>query len=314
MSYPMKIVRGFEDPDSYQGGYVAIGNFDGVHRGHQCMIATLVARARTSEVPAVVFAFDPHPIELLSPAHAPPSLSTLSQKAELLAACGVDCTIAYPTDDWLLELSAREFFDRIVCGELRARGLVEGPNFFFGRNREGDVETLAEFCTSGGLSLDVVKPVMSGNDLVSSSTIRSRLAAGDVRRATELLGHRYAVQGLVERGAGRGRTIGFPTANVGGVKTLLPAQGVYAGIARVGGSCYTAAINLGPNLTFGEQSVKFEVYLDEFDGDLYGTDLIVEFVDRVRDVRVFADVQQLTSQLAVDLEAVRECLAIADGK
>ncbi len=302
----MKLFHGFEDPAAYRGGFVSIGNFDGVHRGHQSMVAALVDQARAADVPAVVLTFDPHPITLLRPAETPPSLSTLQRKVELLTQRGVDCVIAYPTDHALLSLSPEEFFEQIVLAELEARGLVEGPNFCFGHHRAGDVSTLRLLCEASGLTLEIVGPVKIGRQLVSSSKVRALIAAGDLSEAISLLGHSYQVHGLVIRGADRGRSIGFPTANLQGVETLLPPDGVYAGIAHHGGEEHPAAVNLGPNPTFGEEGRKLEVHLLDFTGDLYGRTLAVDFLDRLRDTRSFAGADELRTQLAQDIEQVRK--------
>ena len=302
----MKLLHSFEDPAAYRGGFVSIGNFDGVHRGHQSMVAALVRRARAADAPAVVLTFDPHPITLLRPGETPPSLSTLSRKVELLTECGVDCVIAYPTDHALLNLSPEEFFDRIVRHELETRGLVEGPNFCFGHRRTGDVAMLQRLCEASGLMLDVVPPLKVGRRLVSSSEVRSLIACGNLSEAVSLLGHPYQVRGRVIRGADRGGRIGFPTANLQGVETLLPPDGVYAGIAHHGGQQHPAAINLGPNPTFGEEGRKFEVHLLDFAGDLYDRILAVDFLDRLRDTRTFSGTDELRAQLQQDIEQVRQ--------
>lgn len=301
----MKVLAGFDDPAAYRGGFVSIGNFDGVHRGHQSMIARLLAHARSDGVQAVVFTFDPHPITILRPDQAPPPLSTLERKLELLAQCGVDCVIAYPTDWKLLQLSPDEFFEQIVRRELAAKGLVEGPNFFYGHNRTGNAQTLAASCQAAGLALEIVPPIRVGERMVSSSVIRGLIAAGDVTSAAELLGHRYQVRGRVAQGAQRGRTIGFPTANLEDVKTLLPADGVYAGSAQIGNREWIAAINVGPNPTFGEGARKLEVHLLDFSGDLYGASLSVSFTQRLRDTVRFAGRDELIAQLQRDLAQVR---------
>lgn len=301
----MKLLHGFEDPPAYRGGFVSIGNFDGVHRGHQGMIAALVRQARSADVPAVVLTFDPHPITLLRPGETPPSLSALPRKFELLTKCGVNCVIAYPTDHALLNLGPEEFFAQIVRGELDARGLVEGPNFYFGRRRAGDVAMLRSLCEAAGLTLEVVPPLKIGRRLVSSSEVRSLIARGNLSEAVSLLGHPYQVRGRVTRGDERGGKIGFPTANLQDVETLLPPDGVYAGIARPGDEEYPAAINLGPNPTFGEERRKFEVHLLDFTGDLYGRTLAVEFLERIRDTRPFAGTDELRTQVNQDIEQVR---------
>ena len=300
----MELQRGFDNPAAFRGGYVSIGNFDGVHRGHQSIVSVLVAKARQAGVPAVVLTFDPHPIHLLRPQHAPPSLNAIDRKAELLQGCGVDCVIAYPTDEALLDLTPEQFFESIIRNELNVLGLVEGPNFFFGRARAGDIETLHSLCDANGLSLDVVPALQFGERMVSSSAIRSDIAAGRMSHAVELLGHPYRLQGHVVKGAERGSDLGFPTANLEQIETLLPADGVYAGMAQVRGTTFAAAINIGHNPTFDEAMRKVEVHLIDFTGDLYGERLDVDLFERVRDIVQFDSVEALKQQLSSDIEQV----------
>jgi riboflavin kinase/FMN adenylyltransferase len=307
----MQILHGFDIPAAYRGGCVSIGNFDGVHRGHRRIVETLLRRAQEANRPAVVFTFDPHPITILRPEHAPPPLTTSARKVELLGEFGIDCALLYPTDRALLDLTPDEFFTRIVQGELQATGLVEGPNFFYGHKRAGNVETLRRSCEGAGLSFDAVEPIRLEGQLVSSSEIRGLIAKGDVYTAAELLGRDYDVEGVVTQGAGRGRTIGIPTANLTAVKTLLPADGVYAGAAFVAGRRVAAALNLGPNPTFAEQARKLEVHLLDFSGDLYGRTLRVEFWERLRETVRFEGVEQLKAQIAVD---IRRVCALAEAR
>ncbi len=302
----MTLLRRFEKPELFRGGYVSIGNFDGVHRGHQEIAQHLATRSRNEKVPAVVLTFDPHPLALLRPEHVPPSLTTLEQKAELLEQAGVTCVIAYPTDKNLLQLTPVEFVASIVVGQLAAKGIVEGPNFCFGKDRKGDIDTLRDLCRERKIGLEVAEPVGGKRAMVSSSTIRSLIAAGRVAAAVELLGHPYRIAGEVVTGARRGQTIGFPTANLAGIQTLLPADGVYAGVSRVGESQFPAAVNIGPNPTFQEAARKVEVHLLDFAGDLYGRPLAVDLIDRVRDVRKFNGRDELVEQIGRDVRAVRE--------
>lgn len=301
----MKLLHGFDDPAAYQGAYVSIGNFDGVHRGHRTMIARLIELARRDGVPAVVMTFSPHPIEILRPQHAPPPLTTLERKAELLGECGVDCVIAYPTDRALLQLTPDEFFRSIMLTKLQARGMVEGDNFFYGHDRAGNVQTLKAACDAAGMTLDVITPVRLGSRVVSSSVIRKLVAEGEVAEAAELLGSRYQLRGRVTTGAARGRTIGFPTANLIDVVTEFPKDGVYAGQVVVQNRSVRAAINIGSNPTFAEHQRKFEVHLIDFQGDLYGQVLSVEFLARLRDTRPFGSVEELVAQLQNDVAQVR---------
>jgi riboflavin kinase/FMN adenylyltransferase len=239
-------------------------------------------------------------------------LTTTERKLELLARYGVDAVVVYPTDQALLNLTPREFFDQIILGRLDVRGLVEGPNFFFGHNRAGSIKTLHEFCRETAKLLEIVPPVTVGDHLVSSTEIRQLIVAGDVRQAADLLGCAYHITGTVVRGAERGRTIGFPTANLEGVRTVLPRDGVYAGRAHVVGSWYAAGLNLGPNPTFADQERKLEAHLIDFDGDLYGTRIAIEFIDRLRDTVRFESAVALKARLAADIEQAR-ALAKADS-
>ena len=301
----MKLLRGFDSGDDYRGGFLSIGNFDGVHRGHQQMFASLVRNARERAVPAVVLTFDPHPIRLLRPNECPPALTSLDQKAEFMEACGVDCLVVYQTDLRLLNLSATEFFQTIVEGVFEACGMVEGPNFYFGRDRAGTVETLEQLCRESTVTLDVVPPVYVGTQMVSSSAIRQLLLDGELGEANDLLGHHYRIRGNVSRGSARGSSIGYPTANITHVVSVMPQNGVYAGIAHHNGCAWPAAVNLGPNPTFGESRRKLEAHLIGFDGDLYDETVDIEFVARIRDTLPFPDVAALKEQLARDVQQVR---------
>ncbi|HJT36288.1 MAG TPA: bifunctional riboflavin kinase/FAD synthetase [Pirellulales bacterium] len=303
----MKLFRHLTElPAGFRAGAVAIGNFDGVHLGHARIVERLIAQARDVGGPAVVFTFDPHPARLLRPEQAPLPLTWTKRKSQLLGELGVDVMIAYPTDLTLLQLTDREFFELIVRKRLAAGAVVEGPNFFFGHNRTGNVEVLRRLTDETGLELEVVEPVTMDGEVVSSSRIRALLSAGKVDDARQMLTRPYRIRGMVTHGAGRGAAIGFPTANLAAIDTLLPAPGVYAGAAYVNGGRWPAAINIGGNPTFGEQQLKIEVHLLDFDAPLYGEPVEVEFLSRLRDVRQFAGIDDLKRQLARDVEAARE--------
>ena len=306
----MSVLKGFESPALYRDGFVSIGNFDGVHSGHQAMVAALVDRARSQSVPAVALTFDPHPMELLRPDAVPPRLTTIEHRAELLQRYGVDCVIVLPTTPRFLTMTAEDFFHTIIRTELRARGMVEGPNFYFGRNRSGSITVLRNFCTSHDLTLDVIPPVIVDEQLVSSSVIRSLLQAGDVTESVRLLGHRYRLSGIVGRGAERGRTLGFPTANLTKHTNLVPGNGVYAATTKIAGKFYRVAINVGPNPTFDDENQKVEAHVLDFSGDLYGKKLDLDFVQRVRDVCRFANVEELLARLKNDIDAVRSIVEL----
>jgi len=300
----MQLFRSLDDlPIGLRGGAVAIGNFDGVHVGHARIIQRLLAKAKEVSGPSIVFTFDPHPVRLLRPDKAPPPLTWTDRKAELLADLGVDAVIAYPTDEALLSLSPEEFFARIVRQELAAQAMVEGPNFYFGKHRAGNIELLAQLCRTAGMQLEIVEPLVMDGDIVSSSRIRALIAAGEVAQARELLSEPYRIRGMVTHGAARGQKIGFPTANVDAIDTLLPAHGVYAGRGYVGEDRWPAAINIGPAPTFGENAVKVEAHLIGFHGSLYGEPIAVDFLSRLRGVQTFAGALALKVQLAADIAA-----------
>ena len=305
-SLPVRLLRELaEVPDEVRGGALTIGNFDGVHLGHARLIERLVARARQVAGPSVVFTFDPHPVRLLRPERAPWPLTWTDRKARLLELLGVDWMIAYPTDEALLKLSAEEFFRRIVQDNLAARSMVEGPNFFFGRNRTGNIELLGKLTSAAGMRLEIVEPVVIDGAIVSSSRVRDLIAAGKVDDARRLLTQPYRIRGIVTHGAGRGARIGFPTANLAGIDTLLPGVGVYGGCAFLNSTRWPAAINVGANPTFGEQELKVEVHLIGLHRPIYGEPLEVDFLSRLRDVRPFSSVEELKDQLARDVEAAR---------
>ena len=295
---------------------MAIGNFDGVHQGHLRIVRRLLERAKEVGGPAIVFTFDPHPVRILRPEECPPPLTWTERKAQLLAAHGVDKIVAYPTDEALLRLSAQEFFDTIVRDALGAQAMVEGPNFYFGHQREGDVHLLGELTAAAGMTLDVVEPLSVGDgavgegtpdeQLVSSSLIRRLIAEGEVASAAKMLSSPYRIRGMVTHGAGRGAKLGFPTANLEAVDTLLPKSGVYAGRAWVNGQTRAAAISLGPNPTFGEGHLKVEVHLIDYEETLYGLPLEVEFLERLRGIQKFKDQTALVTQLQLDIARVRE--------
>ena len=303
----MIVYRGLTElPPDFAAGAVAIGNFDGVHRGHARIIDRLTERAAQFSGPAVVFTFEPHPVRLLRPAAAPPPLTWLDRKVQLLSSVGVDIVVAYPTDKALLALTPEAYYQEIICHRLKAKAIVEGPNFFFGKDRAGNVDTLAELCRQHGQNLDIVEPLRLEDDYISSSRVRAAIAMGDVRQANAMLTQPYRVRGMVTHGAGRGATIGFPTANVSAIDTLLPGAGVYAGRGYANGQHWPAAINIGPSPTFREGEFKVEAHLIGFEGDLYGAAMEIDLIDRLRDICTFESPEQLVAQLRKDVERAGE--------
>lgn len=293
-------------PPPLKGGILSIGNFDGVHLGHQALLRRLVEHARQRSVPAIAITFDPHPLRLLRPTQEELLLTTLAERINRLLVCGVDHVVVWQTDWSLLQLKAGQFLQEVVQERWQAKGLVEGPTFSFGQDRQGNTEMLVRWCVGRRLLADVVAPVVMDGDVVSSSRIRRALCSGEVSAVARWLGRPYAVRGRIGSGEGRGRDLGFPTANLKEIPTLLPANGVYAGMVCWKGKSYAAAVHIGPNPTFAGSQDKVEVFLLDFRGELYGEYLTVQFLERLREVRTFQSAEALQVQVRRDIEQVRE--------
>jgi riboflavin kinase/FMN adenylyltransferase len=303
-------------PEPCRDGAVAIGNFDGVHLGHQTLLASLKASAQAIRGPAVAITFDPHPLSILRPELFQPTLTTLAERARLLASYGADHVIALQVQAGLLHLSANSFFDEVLRKGLDARRVVEGPNFRFGHNREGNVDLLAGLCAKAGMDLAIVDPLMLDGVVVSSSKVRQALLDGDLATATRFLNRPYRLEGTAVTGQRRGQQLGFPTANLSKIETLIPKDGVYAVRATPhhqplspegrGAMSWPAAANIGPNPTFGEDVRKVEVHLIGYAGvELYGQQVTVDFLARLRDTQRFESVEQLRAQLQQDVASAR---------
>jgi len=296
------------------GGAVAIGNFDGVHLGHQALVARALELARARGARAGVLTFEPHPVRALRPRLAPPLITSLPRKLELLEACGLDAVVVQPFDLGYAGTSAAGFVERDLCGGLGVREVVVGWDFTAGHER-ARVDALRPLLAARGLTLHVIDPVAQAGLTVSSTKIREFLLEGNVEAATLLLTRPYDLDGRVVPGAGRGRTLGFGTANLA-TEALLPRHGVYAVRARVTGPGHQAGwrpgvCNVGVKPTVEDSGrVGAEVHLLEHDGgDLYGATLRVAFVARLRDERRFPSLDALRAQIADDAERARGLLA-----
>jgi riboflavin kinase/FMN adenylyltransferase len=291
---------------------VVIGNFDGVHLGHRHVVsrAREIADARGLTVVAVTF--DPHPMAVLRPEHAPTTLTSLDERAELLGDCGADAVLAVPFDREIASWTPEEFVERVLVNGLHASAVVVGANFRFGNKAAGDVATLRETGERYGFTAEGI-PLDGGPQVWSSTYVRMSLAAGDVAGASEALGRPYAVRGVVVRGDQRGRELGFPTANVPtSAMTAAPPDGVYAGWLRRldTGERLPAAISVGTNPTFdGVRERRVESYvLDRTDLELYGVEVEVSFVERLRGMVAFESVDALIEQMKDDVDRARELL------
>jgi riboflavin kinase/FMN adenylyltransferase len=293
---------------------VAVGNFDGVHRGHQALVTAAVARARATGGPSLVLTFDPHPAHVLRPGGAPAALTTLEQKEELLAGLGVDRLAVLPFDGALAGLSPEAFARTVLRETLGARDVVVGESFRFGHRRAGDARTLASLGAELGFGVHAVPPVLEGGSPVSSSRVRDELARGRVGAAAALLGRPHFVDGRVVRGDGRGRAIGVPTANLAPDNEMLPAPGVYAGYCRLGGGeSWPAVVNLGRRPTFGGGDLALEAHLIGFAGDLYGARVRLSFVAHLRDEERFPGPEALVARIREDVARARVLLSGPGG-
>ncbi|HBT78476.1 MAG TPA: bifunctional riboflavin kinase/FAD synthetase [Planctomycetaceae bacterium] len=292
-------------PESFRGGVVTIGKFDGVHLGHTAILRRLLARARQENVPAICITFDPPPLGVLRPDVASPPLCTLQRKLELIDARGVDAIVVIPTTRELLEMEADAFFRRIISETLAAGGIVEGETFTFGKGRGGNGETLRSLGNAAGMAVDIVPSVLVDNHVVSSSRLRSLIQDGRMEEATRLMVRPYRLSGTVVHGAGRGRTLGFPTANLAGIETLLPQPGIYAGQVMIGAVSRRAAVHIGTIPTFDVPRPVVEVHVIDFDGDLYGTTLHVDLTGIVREIVKFDSPAALVARMREDVRHIR---------
>ncbi len=294
-----------------QGCVATVGNFDGVHVGHAAIVQRLVEMARRKGVPAVAVTFDPHPAQILRPDRAPTPLTTPARRAELLLALGVDAVFVQPVDAAVVAIEAEDFYGGLLRGRLAVQGLVEGADFHFGAGRRGTVALLAELCRADGVELVTVAAVEHEGAAVSSSRLRHLIGAGCITEANALLTAPYRCSGEVIQGKQRGRALGFPTANLAALATLVPGPGVYACRATVAGDAraWPAAVHVGPNVSFGETALSVEAHLIGFDGNLYGRTLHVDFLDHLRETRRFDSVAELTEQLSRDVERARAVAA-----
>jgi riboflavin kinase/FMN adenylyltransferase len=316
-----------EVPADLAGSSVTIGVFDGVHRGHQQLIATAVAKAHEYGVPAVMVTFDPHPTVIFRPDSVPPMIATLEQRAVAAARYGIDAMLVVSFDSQIASWSPEEYVQRVLVDLLHARAVTIGDNFTFGHRALGTSETMRRLGEEHGFDVTVHGLLADGDGeqahTVCSTWIRQRIAEGDVAAAAGALGRNFTVRGVVTRGAGRGgAALGFPTANLYFPDTqALPEDGVYAGDLRIlsttkdpkgalvgdmpVGTHLPAAISVGTNPTFGDETRSVEAFVLDHEADLYGRKVTVSFIDRIRGMESYSDVDTLVTAIGRDVEATR---------
>jgi len=289
---------------------VTVGTFDGVHRGHWSVLEEIGARAEARGGRSVLVTFEPHPLRIVRPEAAPKLLTTTEEKKAVLAGSRLDYVVFLAFTPELREYSPRRFVTEILLGGLGMNELVIGHDHGFGRGRSGDVNTLRAIGAELGFSVDVVEAVHAGSAAISSSSVRRALGEGRLADANRGLGRPYPLTGTVVPGDGRGRKLGFPTANlrVHGTDKLIPAEGIYACHATVPDGSFMGALHIGPRPTFPGVGPAVEVYLLDFDGELYGREIRLELVERLRPVAAFGSATELAEQMRVDALRVREAM------
>ncbi|QKW09505.1 bifunctional riboflavin kinase/FAD synthetase [Streptomyces sp. NA04227] len=312
--------RGLEEiPEDWGRSVVTIGSYDGVHRGHQLIIGRAVERARELGIPSVVVTFDPHPSEVVRPGSHPPLLAPHHRRADLMAELGVDAVLVLPFTHEFSKLSPADFVVKVLIDRLHAKSVVEGPNFRFGHKAAGNVDFLRELGATYDYEVEVIDLFVSGEagggKPFSSTLTRALIAEGDVAGAAEILGRPHRVEGIVVRGAQRGRELGFPTANVETLPhTAIPADGVYAGWLQVDGEAMPAAVSVGTNPQFDGTERTVEAYaIDRVGLDLYGLHVAVDFLAFVRGQAKFESVDVLLDAIADDVQRCRVLLADAEA-
>lgn len=306
----MQVVHGYTHvPVTARGAVIAIGNFDGVHRGHRALVAETVAKARELGRPSGVMLFEPHPREFFHPSEPLFRLTPLNTKLALLEKLGLKVAFVQNFDQHFSQLSALEFIERVLVAGLGVSHAIIGYDFYFGHKRAGNPQMLVEAGQTMGFGVTVVAPVAEAGEVFSSSAVRVYLAQGDVKGATQALGAPWRVTGKIVGGAKRGTGMGFPTANIPMPKGTALAHGIYAVRAHVDGEVHNAAAYLGTRPTFDDGMPVLEVYLIDFKGDLYGHEMEVEFVDFIREDRKFHSAEELVAQMEIDVQRIRDVLA-----
>ena len=285
---------------------LSVGNFDGLHLGHQKILRQVIACAQQQSAIAGVITFDPHPLKVLRPGNAPPLVETIGQRIERFAAIGLDAALVLRFDRALAELTPEQFVRGVLVEELKTAEVLVGENFRFGHRQQGHVDTLRDLGLRFGFSVQIVEPVIIDNEFVSSTGVRTAIAEGRVSHAAHLLGRPFTLTGEIVRGAGRGSTVLFPTLNLAPAQELLPKVGVYATESWVEGRWYRSATNVGFRPTFDGTLLGIESHLFDFSREVTKGPMEVRFCERLRDERKFSGPAELRTQIAADLRDVRE--------
>lgn len=306
----MQIIRHIDDPAlAFEGSSVTLGNFDGIHVGHQALIKSAVDDAVHLGVRSAVLTFEPHPLQVLVPERAPKMLLTHKDKMQLLQSLGVDCVLIQQFDRSFAAIGAEQFVGKFLVERLRAKKVWVGKDLRFGKGRAGDIEKLRLWGDQLGFDVGVVEPVMVCGERVSSSRIRELIRAGEVAAVQPMLGRYYFVSGKVVSGHRRGRDLGFPTANIASRAEIVPRDGIYATLLQLGENILPSVTSIGFNPTFGAGPRTIESYILNFDREIYGESVKLSFVARLRDEKSFASVDSLIEQIRLDVADAESALA-----
>jgi riboflavin kinase/FMN adenylyltransferase len=297
----MKIIRNLSHIGELRNPVVTIGNFDGVHVGHRQIFRQLKQAAVDANGVSVVITFEPHPLKVIPSGKKIRLISTYKEKERLLEASGIDYLVVIPFTREFAAISAREFVSDVLVRSIGIRKLIIGYDYAFGRNREGNIGFLRLLGKEYGFAVEVLEPIWDGKTLFSSTNIRKMVEEGNVADVVRLLGRHFSIAGEVVHGHHRGKLLGFPTANIQTDNELIPKCGVYAVKVKIDGTMYDGACNIGPNPTFDDEAISIEVFIFDFEGDLYGQSLRLFFVERVRDEKKFSDVTALQQAIAEDV-------------
>jgi riboflavin kinase/FMN adenylyltransferase len=287
---------------------ITIGNFDGVHKGHQALFKRVKQWAEKLKGESAVVTFDPHPLEVLFPKKAPSFITSHRQKLDLIASCGIDAVIVIPFDHQFSKISALDFVEIVLVEKIGARAIIVGHDYRFGHSREGDITFLKQLGKQHGFEVETVAGIKVDDYVVSSTTIRQMIVSGNIKEANKLLGRYFEVSGTVIPGRKRGVTLGFPTANIKMPALTSPRTGVYVIEAEVDGKTHGGAANLGYNPTFGDTDLSLEAHLFDFDADIYGKPITIRFIDRLRNEARFSSPDELVAQINKDVETAKRIL------
>ena len=306
----MQIIRHIDDPAlAFEGSSVTLGNFDGIHVGHQALIRNAVSDARRLGIRSAVLTFEPHPLRVLAPERAPQMLLTHKDKMQLLQSLGVDCVVIQQFDRSFAAIGAEEFVGKFLVDRLRAKKVWVGKDLRFGKGRTGDIDKLRAWGGQFGFDVGIVEPVLVCGERVSSSRIRELISTGEIAAVQPMLGRYYFVSGKVVAGYRRGRELGFPTANIASRAEVIPRDGIYATLLHLDENILPSVTSIGLNPTFGPGPHTIESYILNFDRQIYGESVKLSFVARLRDEKTFASVESLIEQIRLDVVDAQTALS-----